>query len=320
MKILITGSAGFIGSHLTNLLHDKKYIVQGLDNFNEYYDLKLKKDRASLIKKKTDIEILKIDICNYQSLFDAVKKINPDIVIHLAAQAGVRYSITNPESYLNSNINGLFNLLEVLKELNIKNLLFASSSSVYGNSKNLPFKENHVIDNPVSFYAASKISGEALVQSYSNLYGIKSIILRFFTVYGPFGRPDMAHYSFTNKILNNEEIPVFADGELKRDFTYIDDITNSIFLLIKNLSKVERSTIFNIGNQNPISVLEFIKVLEEVIGKKSIVNFKPFQKGDVESTFSDSSKLNDFIKFKPNTNLHYGIEQFFNWYKNYYRT
>ena len=337
-RILITGAAGFIGFHTCLKLLNDEYEVVGLDNLNNYYDIKLKLDRLKELEKFKVNNIFKfeeIDLVNRDKLFNLFKKENFEIVIHLAAQAGVRYSITNPEVYVNSNLVGFNNLLEACRYSNkIKNLIYASSSSVYGGNKKVPFSENDNVDHPVSLYAATKKANELFAHSYSHLFGIPSIGLRFFTVYGPWGRPDMAPFIFTKAIINKKPIQIFNNGNMSRDFTYIDDITEIIIRLINKPPKANPYfnysdpnpcsswapyQLFNVGNNSQISLLNFIETLEEELKIKAIKEFKPMQKGDIQSTFAETCKIENYINYKPRTNLEFGIKNFVRWFKNYYK-
>ena len=339
MKILVTGAAGFIGYHLCKKFIDNKIEVIGIDNLNDYYDPKLKKRRLEELKKLVNLKskkfkIYKADIEDGKAVAKIFKENQPNVVVNLAAQAGVRYSLENPKTYLNSNIIGFGNILESCKNNKIKHLLFASSSSVYGGNNELPYTEDQSVAHPLSIYAASKRSNELMAHSYSHLYNLKSTGLRFFTVYGPWGRPDMALFKFTNCIINQRKIEIFNNGEMRRDFTFIDDITESIIRLIKKPptednsfenSKNNPSTswapfnIFNIGNSTSIKLLDFIQVLEEELGISARKDFKKMQPGDVISTYANCSKLENYINFKPKTNLRKGIKEFLKWYKEYYK-
>ena len=322
MNILITGCAGFIGYHLSKKILSNKlnYKVFGIDNLNNYYDKKLKKDRLKELKNNKDFKFTKVDITNYNKLSNEFSKNKFDIVINLAAQAGVRYSITNPRAYLDSNIIGFFNVLELSKNNNIKHLLFASTSSVYGNAKEFPLKEEYSTDRPLSFYAATKKSNEVMAYSYSNIFKIKITGMRFFTVYGPMGRPDMALFKFTKSILDSKKINIFNKGNHSRDFTYVEDVAESIMRLIKKPSKDKIPyQILNIASDNPQKLKKFISIIEKYVGLKAKANLLPLQKGDVGKTHADISKLIDKINYKPQTSLQYGIENFINWYKKYYK-
>ncbi len=332
-KILITGAAGFIGYHLTQLLASNNFNIIGIDNLNSYYNVNLKKDRLKQLEKFNNFKFLKIDLIDKNSLFDLFKKEKFEYVIHLAAQAGVRYSIENPYAYIDSNIYGFINVLEACRNFPIKHLIYASSSSVYGANVKQPFAENDNVDHPVSLYAATKKSNELMAHTYSDLYKIPTTGLRFFTVYGPWGRPDMAYFSFTKNILEGKEIKVFNNGDLERDFTYIDDIVFAIEKLIDKIPsetpewdrvEAEPSTsfapyrIFNIGNNKPVKLMEFISTLEKLLGKEANKKFLPMQPGDVYSTYADISKLNKLIGYKPTTSIEEGLAKFVKWYKKYF--
>ncbi len=334
-KILITGTAGFIGFHLANFLNARGFEVVGIDGMTSYYDLKLKQDRHETLKKNSNFYSYEILLEDKKSLSKIFKKHKPQIVIHLAAQAGVRYSLENPKSYLDCNIIGTFNLLEEIKNNEINHLLIASTSSVYGTNKQLPFKETDNCNMPISFYASTKIATEAISHSYSYLYRIPTTIFRFFTVYGPWGRPDMALFKFTKAMLNDKSIDVFNNGRMKRDFTYIDDIVYAIYLLmnkspdktnnkinscIKNdsLSDFAPWRVINIGNSKSIELSRFISMLEKKLQKKAKKNFLPLQPGDVVETFSDISLLKTLTGFVPKTDISKGIDKFLDWYKSYY--
>ena len=316
--ILVTGTAGFIGYHLTKKLLNS-YKIIGIDNLNDYYDLKLKKDRLKNLKHK-NFKFVKCDISNKEDLENIFNKNKIDKVINLAAQAGVRYSIENPDTYINSNIIGFYNILENVKKYKIEHLIYASSSSVYGNNE-LPFKENDSTDNPISLYAATKKINEILAQVYSNLYNINCTGLRFFTVYGPYGRPDMAYFKFTKKIINKEKIQLYNNGESLRDFTYIDDIIEGIIKVLDN--KITK--IYNIGSSNPIKLLDFINLLKQTLINNNLIEdyelnieLLPKQLGDVDNTYADTENLKKDFSYKPNTNIKEGLDKFIKWYKKYY--
>ncbi|MCB9207177.1 MAG: NAD-dependent epimerase [Ignavibacteriales bacterium] len=341
-KILITGSAGFIGYHLSKRLCDVGYSIYGIDNLNNYYDVNLKRARLERLKDFNPAQqdggqgfkFAKIDLTEKEKLFELFKVNNFNYVINLAAQAGVRYSIENPNAYIDSNIIGLINILEACRNFPVKHLIYASSSSVYGSNVKQPFSENDNVDHPVSLYAATKKSNELMAHSYSSLYNIPTTGLRFFTVYGPYGRPDMAYFSFTKDIIAGNSINVFNKGNLERDFTYIDDIVEGMIRLIDkapitdsnwNKEKAEPATsfapyrIFNIGNNKPVKLMKFISVLEEVIGKKAKINYLPMQQGDVYSTYANISALNKLVGFEPKTSIEEGLKNFVDWYKSYYK-
>lgn len=312
-KVLVTGGAGFIGNALIRRLQKEDYSIVCLDNLNEYYDKKLKEDRLKLID--STVEIVTLDITNQVELNNLFAKHRFDTVCHLAAQAGVRYSITHPETYIESNIIGLFNVLEAMRNNDVKNLVFASSSSVYGDSQEVPFSEVAHADRPVSLYAATKRSGELITHAYHSIYGLNVTALRFFTVYGPYGRPDMAPMIFTQKILRDEPIDVYNDGKMRRDFTYIDDIVEGFLRAIERPFAYE---VVNLGNGTPVSLLNFIETLETSIGKKATKNLLPMQPGDVPQTFADTTKAKKLLDFEAKTTLKEGIDSFVTWYKQYY--
>ena len=338
MKILVTGSAGFIGYHVSKKLLNNDNLVIGLDNFNNYYDPKLKYARIKNLKEfaknnNKEFEVIEGDIKNKYLLKDLFSKYNPDVVINLAAQAGVRNSIDNPDEYIQTNLVGFLNILESCRNYPVKHLIYASSSSVYGGNTKMPFSENQSVDHPVSLYAATKRSNELLAHSYSHLYSIPSTGLRFFTVYGPWGRPDMALFLFTKSILNEDPIKVFNHGQMNRDFTYIDDIAESIARISKKPPKYDNffdtsnptsdnswapHKIFNIGNSNPESLGDYIKAIEDALGKKAKKVLLPIQPGDVPSTSSDCKKLESYINYKPNTSIKKGVGAFITWYKEFY--
>lgn len=330
MKILITGSAGFIGFNLSEKLC-LKYQCMGIDNFNDYYDVNLKHARSKILKSKGFIT-KKIDISSKSDLDSFLNKNEFDVIIHLAAQAGVRYSIENPNSYVQSNLIGTFNILESIKNKKIKHLLIASTSSIYGSSKKVKLSEAKKSDEQISLYSSTKKSIENIAHSYSYTHQIPITIMRFFTVYGPWGRPDMALFKFVNAIMNDEAIDVYNNGNMWRDFTYIDDLVKAIQKLIhvipdeKNrvdndsLSTVAPFRIVNTGNQNAVSLNYFIEVLEGVMKKKAKRKNLPMQLGDVSFTLSDSSLLKNLIDYAPSTKIEKGIKNFYNWYKLYYQT
>ena len=335
-KVLITGIAGFIGFHLCKKLLENGYEVLGLDNLNSYYEINLKNDRLSVLSKHTNInnyKFFKGDIADASFVNMIFKKYKPEVVINLAAQAGVRYSLENPSSYITSNILGFSNIIEACKNNAVKHLIYASSSSVYGGNKNLPFSENDDVNHPVSLYAATKRSNELIAHNYSHIYDLPTTGLRFFTVYGPWGRPDMGYFIFTSKILKGETIKIFNNGRMMRDFTYIEDIVESIAKLVEKTpykdpnfdSKNPTSSsswapfrIFNIGNSNPTNLMEFINNIEEIIGFTAKKEFLPMQPGDVEATSANVKLLYEWIGFKPKTNLKEGLTKFINWYQKYY--
>ena len=330
-KIFITGSSGFIGFHVAKKFLDKGLKVHGYDSMNNYYDVKLKKSRLSILKKYKNFSFTKANIENLEKLRNTILKFRPKIIIHLAAQAGVRFSIKKPDLYINSNIIGTFNIIKVSKIIKIKHLIIGSSSSVYGSNKKIPFQEIDKTDNQVSLYAATKKSSESIAHSYSSLWKIPITILRFFTVYGPWGRPDMAYFKFTKKILNKQKIEIYNKGKMFRDYTYIDDIVDGIYRLLNkvpsltkkkkfkndSLSSVGPFRILNIGNTKKISLLDFINTLEKELKIKVKKNYLPMQKGDVHSTLSDSTLLKKITGYNPKTNYKDGIKKFIAWYLDY---
>lgn len=334
MRILVTGCAGFIGFHVSKKLIQEGHKIVGIDSINNYYDTKIKLDRLKILKTyKKKFLFKKLNIKNYQSVEKIFKKHTFNQVINLAAQAGVRYSIENPKAYVDSNLVGFFNILECCRQFRIKHLIYASTSSVYGNNSPLPFLEKNHADHPIQFYAATKRANELMAHSYSSLYNLPTTGLRFFTVYGPWGRPDMALFLFTKNILEGKKIDLFNYGNHIRDFTYVDDIVNPLVKLIKKIPKKniklknnrnpsESSSpfrIFNIGNNNPKKLREFIHEIEKKLSVKAKVNLKKLQKGDVYETFADTSKLEKNINYKSQTNLTNGISKFIDWYKWYFK-
>ena len=332
MKILITGSSGFIGFHLTKKLLEKGHKIQGFDSMNNYYDVKLKKSRHEILKKFKNFTFKKSKLENKKNLEQSFKKFKPQIVIHLAAQAGVRYSIEKPKVYLDSNVIGTYNLIETSHKYKVKHLIIASSSSVYGANRKFPFKESDKADTQLSIYAATKKATESIAHSYSNIWKIPITMLRFFTVYGPWGRPDMALFKFTKGILSNKRIDIYNNGKMYRDFTYIDDVVNGIILLIKKIPKINKNSkyqndsvsavapfrILNIGNTKKVYLLDFIKQIEKELGRKAIRNYMPLQKGDTKQTLSNSHLLKRITGYHPRTNYKLGIKKFVDWYKKYY--
>ena len=317
MNFLVSGSAGFIGFHLSEFLLKKKHNVYGIDDLNNYYDVKLKKSRLDILKKYKNFVFFKRKIEDIK-IVKFFKKKKIDIIINLAAQAGVRHSLENPYVYINSNILGQVNMLELAKELKIKKYIYASSSSVYGGNKSLPFSVKDRVDNPISLYAASKKSTELIAEYYSHLYKINSIGLRFFTVYGPWGRPDMATFIFTKNILNGKPINIFNYGKMKRDFTYVDDIISGIYGAI-NFKMKKLHKVYNLGNSKPESLLEFIKTIEKNLNKKAKKNYLSLQPGDVPATFADISESTRDLKFLPKIEINDGIPRFIEWFKKYYK-
>ena len=319
MKILVTGCCGFIGYHLSIRLLNLNHEIIGVDNINNYYDIGLKKDRLTILKKNKKFFFSKLDISNFNLLNNLIKRKKIKYIVNLAAQAGVRYSISNPKPYFDSNILGFFNILESSRQNNIKHLIFASTSSVYGNNKNFPLKEHYNTENPLTFYAASKKSNEVFAHSYANIYALPSTCLRFFTVYGPFGRPDMALFKFVKNIFLNKKIDVYNKGKHTRDFTYIDDVVNGILSVLKKPSKNKIPyQVFNISSNKPIKLNNFIRFIEKNIGIKSQKNYINLQKGDILKTHGSNTKLAKYSSFNIKTKTEDGIKYFVEWFKNYY--
>ena len=315
MNILVTGAAGFIGYHLCKKLLDEENTVLGIDNLNAYYDQNLKLSRLNQLKLYKNFKFKKIDIAKRELINPVFKKFKPEKVVNLAAQAGVRYSLQNPYAYIDSNLVGFLNILELSRQNGTAGFIYASSSSVYGANKKIPFSIQDRVDKPLSLYAASKRANELIAYSYSHLYGLHTTGLRFFTVYGPWGRPDMAYYIFTKKILNEEPINVFNNGNMKRDFTFIDDIILGTKAAIEKNYKLE---IFNLGNNNRVNLLEFIKTIENQLNKKAIIDFKPMQLGDVKETYADIYESKNKLGFNPKISIYEGIPKFINWFREYY--
>ncbi|WP_419663430.1 CapI: biosynthesis protein of type I capsular polysaccharide [Desulfosarcina variabilis str. Montpellier] len=331
---LVTGAAGFIGFHLSKRLLDEGIRVFGLDNLNDYYDPLLKQDRLEILKKYPDFSLHRVDLADADQLASLFQNNTIDVVVNLAAQAGVRYSLTNPQAYVNSNLVGFVNLLECCRHHQVKHLVFASSSSVYGANTNMPFSVHHNVDHPVSLYAASKKSNELMAHTYSHLFGLPCTGLRFFTVYGPWGRPDMALYLFTKAILEDKPIDVFNHGKMKRDFTYIDDIIEGVVRVMKNVpdpnpnwtgdapdpgTSYVKYKIYNIGNNQPVELIDFIRAIETALGKTAKKNFMDIQPGDVPATYANVDDLINDVGFKPNTSIEEGIGRFVEWYRSYYK-
>ena len=318
-KYLITGSAGFIGFHLSKKLLSEGFTVIGVDNLNNYYDQKLKKNRNKILEKYTNYKFNKIDIKNYSKLESIFKKNKFDCIINLAAQAGVRYSLINPKSYIENNVVGFFNVIDLTKKYKVKNIIYASTSSIYGIQSKFPIKENFDTSNPTQLYAATKKSNEVIAASYSKLYNINTIGLRFFTVYGPWGRPDMAPIKFTKNIIQGKSIEVFNRGKHSRDFTFVEDIVDGIFKIIKKKKKVSKNKIYNIGNGKKVSLIEFIKLIEKNLNKKAKKKFLPLQKGDVFKTHSSTKLLKKDYGYVSKTSINNGVKKFINWYLSYYQ-
>ena len=320
MNILVTGCAGFIGFHLTfNLLKNKKYKIVGIDNLNNYYDHRLKIDRLTILKKKKLI-FYKINLTNKSQLEKLFKKFKFSIIINLAAQAGVRNSITNPKSYFKSNLEGFFNIIEFSRKYNIKHLLSASSSSVYGDTNSFPLNENMKTEKPLSFYAATKKSNEIMAYSYSNIYKMPITMMRFFTVYGEYGRPDMALFKFTKAIMEDKTIDLYNNGKHYRDFTYVKDTVDGIVRLIENPShKKIPYRVINIGKGKAESLKEYLKLIEKFLKKEALVNKLPLQKGDVIKTLSSIKKIKILTNYNPKVGIKEGVKLFIQWYKKYYK-
>lgn len=333
MKVLITGAAGFIGFHLAKRFLKENFSVIGLDNLNDYYSVELKKDRLNQINS-SQFKFYHLDLADAQGLDKLFQKETPDYVINMAAQAGVRYSLINPKAYVESNLVGFVNLLECCRHYKVKHLIFASSSSVYGLNTKTPFSVHHNVDHPISLYAASKKANELMAHTYAYLYNLPCTGLRFFTVYGPWGRPDMALFLFTKAILEDKPIKVFNHGQMERDFTYIDDIVEGVYRLTNYIPKPNPNwsgdkpdpatspapyKIYNIGNNNPVKLLDFIEAIEKALGKKAKKEFLPLQPGDVPKTFADIDDLTQDVGFSPSTPIEKGIAKFIDWYKDYYK-
>lgn len=334
MKIMVTGTAGFIGNQLALELLERGDEVIGIDNLNDYYDINLKLARLDRIKGYTNYTDVKADISDRKRMEQLFKQYQPQRVVNLAAQAGVRYSLENPHAYIESNIVGFLNVLEGCRHSQVEHLVYASSSSVYGANETMPYSVHDNVDHPLSLYAASKKSNELMAHTYSNLYNLPTTGLRFFTVYGPWGRPDMAPILFTKAITEGEQIKVFNYGKHRRDFTYIDDIVEGIIRTLDNVAqkntewkgeKPDPGTskapwrVYNIGNQNPIELMDYIQTLEKYIGKKADKEYLPLQPGDVPDTYADVEELVKDVGYKPNTNIEQGVKQFVDWYKEYYK-
>jgi UDP-glucuronate 4-epimerase len=333
MHIMITGAAGFIGSTLALRLLARGDRVYGIDNLNDYYDVNLKKARLARCQANTNFSFQILDIADREGMARLFREQRFDAVVNLAAQAGVRYSIENPHAYIDANLVGFANVLEGCRHSNVGHLVFASSSSVYGANTKLPFSEHDNVDHPVSLYAASKKANELMAHTYAHLYGLPCTGLRFFTVYGPWGRPDMALFKFTKGILAGEPIPVFNKGDMIRDFTYVDDIVEGVVRVVDKIAAPDPAwtgnapdpatsyapwRVYNIGNNSPVKLMRYIEVLEQCLGKKAILELMPMQPGDVPATYANTDELNTTVEFKPDTTVEDGISRFVEWYKKYY--
>ncbi len=333
-KILVTGAAGFIGFHLSRRFLHAGHSVIGVDNLNDYYDVNLKKARLMLLEDNNAFQFIKIDIADRENMASLFKREAPAICVHMAAQAGVRYSLVNPHAYQESNLAGFLNILEGCRHHACEHLVFASSSSVYGANTEMPFSVHQNVDHPVSLYAATKKANELMAHAYASLYRLPCTGLRFFTVYGPWGRPDMALFLFTKAILEDKPIDVYNAGKMQRDFTYIDDIVEGVFRVTKKIPEADAKwrsdkpdpatsfapyKIYNIGNNRPVQLLEFINMIERALGKKARMNPLPMQPGDVPSTYADIDDLMKDVSFKPATSVEDGIRRFIEWYREYYK-
>ncbi len=331
---LVTGVAGFIGFHLSKRLLENGIRVFGVDNLNDYYDPRLKEDRLALLKSYPEFSFFRTDLSEKKQLETIFSENQADVVVNLAAQAGVRYSLTNPNAYVQSNLVGFVNILECCRHYGVKHLVFASSSSVYGANTNMPFSVHDNVDHPISLYAASKKSNELMAHTYSHLFNLPCTGLRFFTVYGPWGRPDMALFLFTKAICEGKPINVFNHGKMKRDFTYIDDIVEGVVRVMEHCpdpnsqwtgdspdpgTSYTKYKIYNIGNNNPVELMDFIKAIEDALGKRAIKNFMDLQPGDVPATYADVDDLINDVGFKPETSISEGIGEFIRWYKSYHK-
>lgn len=333
MTVLITGAAGFIGYHLSDRLLREGHTVVGIDNFNDYYDVRLKRDRWSLLAASPRFRGYAQDITDFADLLVRVRGEGVTKVVHLAAQAGVRYSLTNPFAYLESNLTGFGNVLEACRRVSVEHLVYASSSSVYGANARMPFSVHDNVDHPVSLYAATKKANELMAHAYSHLYGLPTTGLRFFTVYGPWGRPDMAYFGFSDRIVQGVPIDVFNEGKMLRDFTYIDDIVEGVVRLLDRPPRANPTwdraesdpatsyapyAIYNIGNNEPVELMTFIRTIEAKLGRKAKMNMRPMQPGDVPATYADIQDLSDAVGFRPTTSIEEGLGKFVDWYTQYY--
>ena len=314
-RVLITGAAGFIGFHLSKFLVEKGYEVLGVDNLNDYYDTNLKQSRLNILRKHQCFDFVLIDISNREQLTISFNKFKPSKVINLAAQAGVRYSLTNPYAYMESNLVGFLNVIELCRQNDVNGFIYASSSSVYGSNEKKPFSVDDRVDHPISLYAASKRANELIAHSYSHLFDLNTTGLRFFTVYGPWGRPDMAMYIFTDRILNGKPIQVYNNGNMRRDFTYIDDIIDGIY---RSMLMNYKHAVFNLGNNKSENLLDLIKLIEIELAQKANLIYEPMQPGDVKESYADISASIEKLEFNPRTDISEGVPKFIKWYKNYH--
>ncbi|AXQ29924.1 NAD-dependent epimerase [Solimonas sp. K1W22B-7] len=334
MKVLVTGAAGFVGFYCTQHLLDRGDEVVGYDNLNDYYDPALKRARLQQLQGRPGFRFVQADLADMDAMSKVFADWSPDVVLNLGAQAGVRYSLQNPRAYVDSNLTGFVNILECCRQYPVKHLVYASSSSVYGANTKVPFAITDTVDHPVSLYAATKKSNEALAHSYSHLFGIPTTGLRFFTVYGPWGRPDMAYFSFTKALFEGKPIDVFNHGDMERDFTYIDDIVTGVIRTMDRLPAADPSwtgdppqlgrssapyRLYNIGNHSPVKLMHFIQVLEKLTGREAQKNFKPMAQGDVYRTYADVDDLKRDVGFEPSTSIEEGLSRFVAWYREYYR-
>lgn len=332
MRIFVTGTAGFIGFHLARLLLEEGHVVHGYDAMTDYYDVSLKQARHNILGKYDGFSATKGLLEDLDTLSEASRNCAPDVIVHLAAQAGVRYSIENPRAYVDTNIIGTFNVMQVANEQDVKHLLMSSTSSVYGANTEMPYSEAHKVDTQVSFYAATKKANEAMAHSWAHIHNRPTTMFRFFTVYGPWGRPDMAYYKFTKSIINGTPIDIYNNGEMWRDFTYVGDLVRGIRLLIDALPDKSQSTIggdslspvapyrvVNIGNSTKVRLMDFIEAIEDAVGREAIRNYMPMQMGDVPATWADASLLQNLTGYRPETELKQGISSFVNWYREYYK-
>lgn len=333
MQVLVTGAAGFIGFHLSQRLLNEGHEVLGVDNLNDYYSVQLKSDRLAKLRQHSSFKFAQVSLEDAEGFDRLVREFEPETVINLAAQAGVRYSLENPRAYISANINGFMNVLESCRHASTPHLIYASSSSVYGMNTQMPFSVHDNVDHPVSLYAATKKANELMAHTYSHLYGLPTTGLRFFTVYGPWGRPDMALFLFTKAILAGEPIKVFNHGQMRRDFTFIDDIVEGIVRLTKKPAQANSDwssdtpdpgtsvapyRLFNIGNNSPVPLMDFISAIEEALGQEAEKEFLPLQAGDVPATFANIQALEDYVGYRPATPVKHGVRQFVDWYREYY--